>query len=287
MLFTESIESFINYLITKDKSKATIRAYSLDLQSFNFFLEKKYNCPLYLDEIKSSDIEDYLFYLKSTRNLKTASRNRNLYILRSFWNYAYKKKLCNWNITLEIEPLKMQQQERTFLTEQEFEELLQEIEQPLVKLVVFTLFYTGMRISECLNLQIEDVDLVDKVIHVKNGKGKKERFIPINDNLHTKLKSYIESERPRVATATFFVTAKTGGLSDVYVNSILREATKKLGWKKKVSAHILRHSFASNLIKKGVNLVHVQKLLGHSNLKVTSIYTHASLEDLSASINML
>ncbi|SKC57252.1 Site-specific recombinase XerD [Maledivibacter halophilus] len=85
----------------------------------------------------------------------------------------------------------------------------------------------------------------------------------------------------------FFATKKTGSLSAAYVNRVLNDTTKKLRWNKNISAHILRHSFASNLIKNGVNLVHVQKLLGHSNLKVTSVYTHANMEDLNRAINVL
>uniref|UniRef100_UPI0012FD104B tyrosine-type recombinase/integrase n=2 Tax=Bacillati TaxID=1783272 RepID=UPI0012FD104B len=85
----------------------------------------------------------------------------------------------------------------------------------------------------------------------------------------------------------FFCTKKTGKLSPVYVNRIISQAVNELGWKKKVTAHILRHSFASRLVKKDVNLVQIQKLLGHSSLNVTSIYTHTDLEQLSEAINTL
>lgn len=285
MLLHDAIKEFKRYLKITSRSPETITSYSSDLLSFEEFMENKYNGPVYLDEIESIDIEDYLYHLKN-KNLQNSTRSRNLYTLRSFWNFAFKNKLCSWNVAISIEPIKTQQKERTYLTKDEAMELMESIEHPLIKLVVQTLFYTGMRISECLNLKLNDVDIENKVIHVINGKGSKDRDIPINNTLLPLLEEYLET-RPDVSGNYFFVTKKTGRLSAVYVNRVIDDTVKTLGWKKHVSAHILRHSFASNLIKKGVNLVYVQKLLGHSNLKVTSVYTHANLEDLNSSINLL
>lgn len=161
------------------------------------------------------------------------------------------------------------------------------IDHDLIQLVVLVLYLTGLRISECLSLTTDTVDLDQKVIHVVAGKGNKDRLIPISDKLLPLLQHYLEHERPDTDSNLFFCTKKTGKLSDVYVNRVLADAVKKLGWKKKVTAHILRHSFASQLVKKDVNLVQIQKLLGHSSLKVTSIYTHSNLEQLSVAVNCL
>ncbi|MCY6370974.1 site-specific tyrosine recombinase/integron integrase [Clostridium ganghwense] len=286
MLLRDAIKRFKQYLVMTDKSSETIRSYSTDLANFEKFLEHKYNCPLYLNEIQVTDIEDYLYYLKK-KNLQTASRSRNLHTLRSFWNYSCKNKLCNFNLAMTVEPIKIQKKERTYLSTEEAFQLIDAIEHPLIKLVIKTLYYTGLRINECLNLNINDVDLENKIIHVIGGKGNKNRDIPINQNLIPLFENYLANERPHVNSQYFFATKKTGSLSANYVNQSLRETVRKLGWKKHVSAHILRHSFASNLIKNGVNLVYVQKLLGHSNLKVTSIYTHANIEELNKSVNVL
>lgn len=286
LLLKAAIEKFKKYLITTEKSEETVRSYGIDLSHFEEFLEDKYNCPLYIDEIKVEDIEDFLYYLKK-KNLQTATRSRNLYTLRSFWNYAYKSKLCKWNLAMAIEPIKIQKKERTYLSEKEVDTLINAVDHPLIKLVVQTLYYTGLRINECLNLKLNDVDIESKIIHVIGGKGNKNRDIPINKNLLSLLKNYVENGRTEIESDYFFATKKSGKLSAAYVNSVIRDTVNSLGWKKHVSAHILRHSFASNLIKNGVNLVYVQKLLGHSNLKVTSIYTHANMEDLNKSINVL
>lgn len=286
MLLKDAIEKFKHYLLVTDKSSETVRSYTVDLTNFEKFLEYKYNCPLYLNEVQVTDIEDYLYYLK-TKNLQTASRSRNLYTLRSFWNYAYKNKMCGFNLAMAVEPIKIQKKERTFLSTEEAFQLIDAIDHPLIQLVIKTLYYTGLRISECLNLKVKNVNLENKVIHVISGKGNKDRNIPINQNLLPLFQDYLANERPQVNSNYFFATKKTGSLSAAYVNSALRDTVEKLGWKKHVTAHILRHSFASNLIKNGVSLVYVQKLLGHSNLKVTSIYTHANMEELDKSINVL
>ncbi|WP_246615339.1 site-specific tyrosine recombinase/integron integrase [Clostridium thailandense] len=286
MLLQKVIKNFIHYLTITNKSSETIKSYNSDLTTFESFLEQKFNGPAYLKEIQACDIEDYLYYLKQ-KNLTTSSRSRNLYTLRSLWNFAYKNKLCDWNIAMSVEPIKIQRKERTFLSLEEVTLLIASIEHPLIEVVVQTLFYTGMRISECLNLKLTDVDFDGNIIKILNGKGGKDRNIPINKNLLPILQDYIKNYRLTIDSDYFFATEKSGHLSAPYVNRVLSDTVKKLGWKKHVSAHILRHSFASNLIKNGVNLVYVQKLLGHSNLKVTSIYTHANMEDLNESINVL
>lgn len=286
MLLDEAIEKFKRYLIVTDKSKETVRSYGMDLTNFLQFLEEKYNCPLYLEEVQVEDIEDYLYHLKK-KNLQTASRSRNLYTLRSFWNYAFKNKLCKWNLAMAVEPVKIQKKERTYLSVDEVKTLIENIDHELIKIVVQTLYFTGLRINECLNLKIDDIDLNSKILHVIRGKGNKNRDIPINEQLLPILKGYLENGRVEAHSEYFFATKKSGKLSAPYVNTVLRDTVKSLGWKKHVTAHILRHSFASNLIKNGVNLVYVQRLLGHSNLKVTSIYTHANMEDLNESINLL
>lgn len=286
MLLKSLINDFTHYLKVTEKSYETQKSYKSDLSTFEEYLEHKYNCPIYINEITLSDLEDYLFYLK-TKKLKPASRSRNLYTLRSLFSYAYKNRLVEWNIANELEPIKLQHKERTFLSKNEVAELVQAIEHPVIHTVVQTLFYTGLRISECLNLKLKDVNLNSNLIYVINGKGGKNRTIPINDNLSKLLIKYINSTRKNLDSEFFFATEKSGKLTPQYVNRYLNDTVKVLGWQKHVTAHILRHSFASNLIKSGVNLVYVQKLLGHSNLKVTSIYTHANIDELSKSVNML
>ena len=287
MLLKIAVQSFLVYLSSIDRSQETLSGYQKDLMLFMRFLESKYNCESYIDEVTSNDIEEYLHYLKEVRGYAPASRARSLHTFRSFFAYAYKKELVVRNIALSVERINIQQKERIYLSEEEVEQLVNKIEHSLIRLVVQVLYKTGLRISECLHLTVDDVDIERKVIHVVAGKGNKDRLVPISESLLPLLRNYMENGRPKTNSPLFFCTKKTGKLSPVYVNRELAEAVRKLGWKKKVTAHILRHSFASQLVKKDVNLVQIQKLLGHSSLKVTSVYTHTDLGQLSEAVNML
>lgn len=287
MLFRQAIERFVDNMENIERSKGTIEIYSRDLIAFLKYLETLYNGPVYLEEITADDIENFLSMLKNTKNYAPNSRSRNLYTLRSFYKYAYKKEMVTRNIALSLDTIKLPKKERPYLTEEEGAELVDIIPIPIIKLVVDFLLNTGLRISECLNLTLDDVNLDTKVIHIILGKGAKDRMVPINTNIYSLLLDYRENWRDADKSERFFATRKTGALSAVYVNTTIRKAVEKLGWKKHVSCHILRHSFASALVKKNVGLVQIQKLLGHSSLAITSVYTHTNLDQLAEAVNAL
>ncbi|WP_342404966.1 tyrosine-type recombinase/integrase [Brevibacillus sp. FSL K6-2834] len=286
MLLSQAIQQFDQYLSAIDRSEETRSGYQKDLTQLHRFLEERYNCPPYLEDIQLADLEAYLSWLKEEKGYAPASRSRNLYTLRSFYNYCYKKELVVRNIALSLENIKLPHKERQYLSEEEVNELVQAIDHDLIRLVVKFLYFTGLRISECLNLTVDDVDLERQMVHVRGGKGNKDRVVPLSEKIVPPLRAYLEKKRPQ-GTDRFFATEKTGKLSAVYVNSVLADATTKLGWKKTVTAHILRHSFASQLVKKDVNIVNISKLLGHSSIKVTSVYTHANTNQLKEAVSVL
>lgn len=285
MLLNQGIQDFVKYMKLIDRSKETITGYEKELIYFNNFLSVKHNCPMYINDIKLSDIEDYLLDQKK-RGIASASRSRSVYILRSFYNYCTKKDIADKNIAALLEPVKVKQKERDFLTEDEFEALVEAIKQPVVKTLVQTLFYTGGRISEITDLKLDEVDLEDRVIHIIEGKGGKDRDIPINDKLYKILKNYIRNIR-EADSDRFFALEKTGKVSPAYVNRLIREAVDKIGLEKDVSAHVLRHSFGTNLLEKGASVVSIQKLLGHASLAVTTRYLHQDMSKLSDAVNLL
>ena len=285
MLLKQGIKDFTRYMKLIDRSGQTIRGYEKELTYFDNFLSVKHNCPMYVDDIKLTDIEDYLLDQKK-RKIATASRSRSVYILRSFYNYCTKKDIVHKNLAALIEPVKVKQKERDFLTEAEFEELIEAITKPVIKTVVLTLFYTGGRISEILDLQLEDVDLENRVLHIIEGKGGKDRDIPINGKLYEILTDYLENIRDAESNR-FFALKKTGRVSTSYVNRLINDAANTIGLEKKVSAHVLRHSFGTNLLEKGASVVSIQKLLGHANLAVTTRYLHQDMTKLSDAVNLL
>lgn len=287
MLFTEAVEHFRTYQESVDKSKNTINSYNNDLAFFIKYLVKMFNCTPYLTDVTTDDLEEYLSYLKDSKSYTSASRKRKLAVFRTFFNFCIKKKYCTINAAVGIEPIKVKHQERLFLDEEEVMKIVDHIDHKLIRLVVLTLYYTGLRISECINLNIDDVNLNKNVIKVVKGKGLKERFIPIHNRLLPLLKDYIVNDRPYTITNNFFSTPTSGKLSAPHVNKHINKAAKKMECKEKISAHTFRHAFASNLVKRNINVVQIQKLLGHSNLITTSIYTHSKFEDLELAVNKL
>ena len=286
MLLAEAIKLFKTHMTTIDRAQETIKGYTIELNLFNRFLTQKYNSPVYVDEITIQDMEEYMQMAKKAGKAP-ASRRRTVYILRSFFNFCYKKEYIPRNISVNLEPVTAPEKERTFLTYDEMEMLLSAVKPPLIKLILNTLFFTGMRISECLNLLVEDVNLKEGVITVRNTKNKRDRQIPIHKSLMPLLTDYLNNWRKGKSNPYFFSVNNVCKVSPDRVNRVLREATKSLNWSKHVTCHIIRHSFASNLVARNVNIVSIQKLLGHSSLSTTSIYTHVNLDELKKAINAI
>ena len=286
MILEKAITAFRDYLEAKERSKHTVKGYCIMLFEFNRYIESKLNGLIYVDEVTLEQMEDYLAYRKHQGD-KPVSRNSALYIFRSFFNFLVRRDLIDKNLSLKLEPIKAQQQERLSLLASEVEELLEAIEHPLIRIAVITLANTGIRVSELCSLKRKDIDLEARLLKVIAGKGNKDRTIPINDKLEIVLRKYLLEQEPKNESERFFATKKTGKLSPIYINFHLQRTTEKLGWKKSVTAHILRHSFASNLVRKNASLPAIQALLGHSDLRVTSRYIHQNLTDLKDTVNLI
>ncbi|WP_446898495.1 tyrosine-type recombinase/integrase [Clostridium sp. LBM24168] len=170
------------------------------------------------------------------------------------------------------------------MTEDEFKKVLEHTDSRLMNCIFDVIFHSGLRIGELTNLKIEDVDLNYKIIHVL-GKGKKYRDIPISEKIYGTLVEYLNTRK--ADGDYFFATKRTGKVSQQYINRCLKDAIKKAEISKKISCHSLRHSFATNLLIKGANIQDIRELLGHSNIKVTSIYLHSIPQNLRKSINLL
>ncbi|KIL36897.1 hypothetical protein SD70_31205 [Gordoniibacillus kamchatkensis] len=287
MELTDAVIKFRQYQLASDKSESTINSYANDLHHFHHYITSKYNCEPYLSDITPEDIEEYLYFLKDELGYTSASRKRKLAVFRTFFGYCFRKKFCEVNPVLYVESIRLEQKERIYLSEKEVQTIVDRIEHPLIKLVVQTLYYTGMRISECLNLKVQDVDFAKNVIKVTKTKGKKERHIPINPKLKTLLLHYWEHGRTSTDTDFFFGTNYTGRLSRSYVNKVIANIVSELGWSSEINCHSMRHAFASNLVKKDVHIVHIQKLLGHTSLTTTSVYTHVKKADLEKAVSYL
>lgn len=286
MIYSEVVDRFLKYQESIDRSSETIKGYRKELRYFGNFLNELYSREKNIDEITLEDIEAYMYRMKDQGKMDS-TRNRVIYILRSLYNYACKRDLCMKNLPSDIEPIKIKQKERTFLQEEEVRLLFNNIHNPMLKAAIQTLYYTGTRVSELTNLELENLDMDNRLIYVVEGKGNKDRTIPINEKLYKVLDEYLKFIRPDIDSERLFCTKRSGKLSPQYINRTLHQAGKESGIRKRISAHILRHSFASNLIKYNVPLPHLQKLLGHADLRVTSIYIHQNMEQLREAIELI
>ena len=289
MLLTNSFEGFEKQLTHAEKSPATIRSYIMTCKRFAEAIQSKYNRPVFLEQIQEEDIEEYLYDLKVNKGYKPSSINVTLNGLRNLFKYAMRNKFVEKDPTAYIETLKNHKERRDFLTVEEIQLLLSTMNHSLGNLVVRTLAFTGLRISECLALTMNDIDFDKNRVYVRNGKGNKPRTLPLSQDLKPYLIAYKNGPRRFIQDSdTFFATQKTGKISPVYINRLLKEATTELQWDKRVTCHTLRHSFASKLVKNGTGLPTVAALLGHSDFRtVTAVYVHVDESDLQDAVNQL
>ena len=283
--FTEAQEKYRVNLVTKEKSEETIKGYMKDLRRLNRFLENLYNGPVYLEDLQMDDIEDYMAFLKD-EGLKPRSRNRYLFSTRSFLNYSVKKKWIPFNVASEVDAVNVLDEKKVALTQEEVDQLVEAIEHKIIRFAILLLAYTGLRIKEALELKLEDIDLEKNQISA-NGKGRKQRWIPIAKAFLPILIDFINNEREAPDSPYLLATKKTGRLSALYVNTVLHKSVADLNWKKNVTCHALRRSFATNLLRKGVDIFTISKLLGHASVKTTMIYLQLNPSELQVAVDKL
>lgn len=161
------------------------------------------------------------------------------------------------------------------LNQKEIKSFLSVIKNPKYYAIASTLYGAGLRISECLNLQVKDIDSVNMVITVREGKGKKDRQTVLSEKLLQTLREYYRKSNVKPDSYLFPNTKDSSKpFSKRQTQDFIRKAGLVAGIKKPVSPHILRHSFATHLLENGTNLRKIQVILGHKSLRTTSIYTH-------------
>ena len=279
-------EKFIAYITNeKNYSDYTITAYTKDLNTFFFFLETIEKNRI--DQIDYSVIREYLTWLYNKKySKKTISRK--ISTLRSFFRFLLLNKIIDKNPMVLISNPKEDKKLPVFLHSNELEALLEipNVKTPLGqrnKLIIELLYSTGIRVGELVNLKINDFNLYNCTIKVM-GKGNKERYVIFGKILKELLIEYMNDTRLKLLkgkSSDYLLINKNGDpLSARGVRLIIDEIVKKSSLEKKISPHIIRHTFATHMLTEGADLKIVQELLGHSNLSTTQIYTHLSNEKI-------
>ena len=276
MNIEDQIMDYMNYIkIERQLSDNTCTNYHRDLVYFFEFIKKDYN------NITSTDIINYIEYLSKKDNPRTV--NRSIVSIKNFYKFMEKKGKIKVNPTENIVGLKMPKTIPKVLSEEDINKLLDinlnNAYDYRNKAMLELMYSSGLRISELLSLEINNIDLENCLVRCF-GKGSKERIVPLSDIAVEALDVYISVYRNTLVknktTNILFLNSRGSKLSRQGFFKILKGLALEKGINKDISPHTIRHSFATHLINHGADLRSVQTMLGHENIKTTQIYTHVS-----------
>ena len=279
------IEKFINYLkVERNVSKHTVTNYAVDLASFAAFLGDK--------DIAAVDHLTLRRFLAEMRSKNYAKRTvaRKLATLRTFFKFLYREGHIKTNPITAVMTPKLDKKLPKFLDVNKVERLINSPDDKTVpglrdRAIFETLYSTGIRVSELVGIDSDDVDFISGVVKVL-GKGAKERMVPIGDTALTAIRKYLDKRSAEKARAkdkhAVFLNKSGTRLTDRSVRRIVDKYIRVCAIGEKISPHSLRHSFATHLLDRGADLRSVQELLGHMNLSTTQIYTHVTMERLKS-----
>lgn len=280
------IQKFIEYLeYEKGYSKKTIISYEKDLELFNKYLKE--NNIKEIKNIEYNVIRKYLSYLHDNK-YESTSVSRKISALRSFFKYNIKEKVITNNPMTLISNPKKEKKLPKYLNYEEIEKLLNSIEMNKKegiqeRLIIELLYSTGIRVSELVNIKIKDIKIKENQINIL-GKGNKERIVLFGEKAKEIIKIYLNAYKDEfignISNQYLLINKKGKQLTTNKIELIVKDVLKKSALKLNISPHTLRHTFATHMLDSGADLKSVQELLGHENLKTTSIYTHISNERL-------
>jgi integrase/recombinase XerD len=282
----ELIDMFLNYLsVERGLANNTIISYREDLNAYAEFV-KKMNIDA-LSKITKSDITNFMLYEKD-RGLSANSISRRLAAIRMFHRFLARERILKSDPTNLIDSPKLWKKIPDTLSLNEVDAL---ITQPDVRdkqgardrAILETLYATGMRVSEAVNLKADNVNLDIGFLRCI-GKGNKERVIPLGKKAIISLKRYLQVSRPNFLNkreSEFLFLNRFGKkLSRQSMWKLIKRYARLARIKKSIKPHTLRHSFATHLLERGADLRSVQEMLGHANISTTQIYTHINKERL-------
>lgn len=260
----EILSVYDKTIVSENYSKQTVQNY---LSALKFFLS--YVEELKTEKIEESHIRDYLYFCKEERNYSYSSMKQVLASIR----YLYAKVLRKSIPEILNMKLRKPQTLPVVLSVEEVSRIINCTENIKHKAILLLIYSSGLRLGELINLKIADIDSATMKIHIRNAKGKKDRYVMLSEASLTVLREYYKSCKPK----DFVFEGQSGGAySPKSVQNILKKSLKKAGIIKRATVHTLRHSFATHLLEDGTDIRYIQELLGHQNIKTTEVYTHVS-----------
>ena len=291
MKWNTSSKEFENFLkFERNLSKNTISSYLSDLKKLiDYLITEKINSRP--DEVNINLIREFLY--SQSKKIKPSTKGRLISSLNLFFDFLIIEKIINENPVEKIDYPKIGLTIPTTLTTKEIDALIYKAS--LNKnnglrneTIIEVLYSCGLRVSELINIKISDLYINEQLIKVL-GKGNKERFVPISKTAKKLILKYIESIRnykkvKKGHEDTLFINNRGKKLTRVMIYTILNNIANEIGLKKKISPHVLRHSFATHLIENGADIISIQKMMGHENIVTTEKYLHVKSKHLIESV---
>ena len=291
----KAIEDFLQHLVVeRGFSQHTLDAYRNDLAQFSDFLKEKMNEASERSDVwERVDLDllnDYIADLRGRKGYRDTTTARKVAAIKSFFTFLAQNGIIEEPPTESLGSPRVGRALPKYLTEDEVERLLREADKAGTAEaqrdanILELLYATGLRVSELVSLNVQDVDFEESYIRCW-GKGSKERIVYAHDKALNGLQDYLSTSRMSLLgqnkeEAALFVNHRGERLTRQWVWNILKTYSKRAGIDQKITPHTLRHSFATHLLQKGASLRHVQELLGHSSISTTQVYTHLTSEHL-------
>jgi len=284
VIMNDLINTFLNFIKNEKRfSIHTQKSYRNDLLQFYNYVQKDFGIEN-LKNVKYDMVRSWVVSLLEN-GLSERTVNRKLSSLRSFYKYLVQKTEITENPVGNIKALKQKKRLPTFVKQESMNRLFERSFYPedfvgeRDRMIISMLYYTGMRLSELIELK--QIAINNKEIKVF-GKGAKERIIPISESFYQIIKEYIQLKENNFSKTTeyFLVTDKGQKMYEKFVFRKVNHYLSLVTTQKKRSPHVLRHTFATQMLSNGADLNAVKELLGHESLMATQVYTHNSLEKL-------
>ena len=269
-------EEFLNYLKNiRLYSKKTVASYEYDLKDYALFLEKN---NLTIKDDNDKTLKLYLNYIYD-KKINNKSISRHLSSLRTYYDFLKKENIVTENIFKNVKNPKIEKTIPNFISHDKLNEIFTSFNDSDLdirnRLVIELLYATGLRVGELVNIKIKDIDFGAQSIKVL-GKGSKERYVFYNNTTKEVLKKYLVVRKKLQKKENDYLLLNDKGtpIKEASVRKIIQTTLMKCGIKSKITPHTFRHTFATDLLNQGLDLVNVKELLGHASLNTTSIYTH-------------
>ena len=283
----EQVEQFLEYLtVEKEYSNNTLAAYRNDLSQFTAFLQPRVDD---WGEVTQDTIIDYIMVMKADQEYASSTVARKVAAIKSFFHYLVDQGKLQDDPTATLDSPKVRKRLPKAIAENDLERLLSEPAREHTakalrdRALLELLYATGLRVTELVSLNVDDVNLASATLRVVRPKDKVERIVPIHERAIEPMQEYLERARMQLVhdpkEQSLFLNHRGRRLTRQGLWLIVKHYVREVGIVEDVTPHTLRHTFAAHLVEKKADLEYVQEILGHANISTTQVYTQMGKEE--------